>query len=189
MKRKRHRVELWFGLCFVWKIICGGLLKIVSKTEETQLSKSRGPSGNGGEGVWEYLCLFSSLICLWYYGIILSNYNCFQSQWMSFSGFLLLFCWKWKDKRFFLFFILLCFSVSISTITNVTIKYFFLIKAYVDLAIPITVYMVRKFYFILIVNHVRIFHLLLDDRDYIDTISKGPRWIWHIWNVKDQIDI
>ena len=31
-------LELWFGFCFVWKIICGGLFKMVSKIKEIQSS-------------------------------------------------------------------------------------------------------------------------------------------------------
>jgi len=53
-----------------------------------------------------------------------------------------------------------------------------LIKAYADLAIPITVFVAMVlFYFILTVNHIRIFHLLLNGQDHFDIIPKGQRLI------------
>lgn len=41
--------------------MCGELLKMVSKTEETQLSNLETQVDNGGGGAWEYLCLVRKL--------------------------------------------------------------------------------------------------------------------------------
>ena len=41
--------------------LCGELLKMVSKTEETQLSNLETQVDNGGGGAWEYLSLVRKL--------------------------------------------------------------------------------------------------------------------------------
>ena len=38
-------------------------------------------------------------------------------------------------------------------------------------------------------NHVNIFHSTLDSRDHFDPTLKSYGLNWHIWNVRDQIDI
>ena len=40
-------------------------------------------------------------------------------------------------------------------------------------------------FFFFFVNYVNIFHPLLNDKNYVDTITKGWGLNWHKWNVRD----